>query len=163
MLQIATVFLGESHAMLCKRQFLRRLVCSPELCCHVLIHSSQSWTSSTFFPGKACGDDMLPTELSKTSQPMTWNQPPKKEVLPAPIDLVLLPHLLAAVFVRTETLLEQYHQCLPSKPDADIPRAHSQGYLEIPTFSLTEMVGANAITVSGFPKRTIRISPRNES
>ena len=30
------------------------------------------------------GDNKLPTELSKTSQPiMTWNQPPKKEVLPA--------------------------------------------------------------------------------
>ena len=59
-------------------------------------------------------------------------------ILPAPIDLVLLPPLLAAVFVRTETLLERYHQCLPSKPDADIPRAHSQGYLEISTFGLKE-------------------------
>ena len=29
------------------------------------------------------GDNKLPTELSKTSQPMAWNQPPKKEVLPA--------------------------------------------------------------------------------
>ena len=36
-----------------------------------------------FFLEKHAGDDMLPTELSKTSQPMTWNQPPKKEVLPA--------------------------------------------------------------------------------
>ena len=59
-------------------------------------------------------------------------------VLPAPIDLVILPPLLAAVFARTETLLERYHQCLPSKPDVDIPREHSQGYLEIPTFGLTE-------------------------
>ena len=36
-----------------------------------------------FFLEKHAGDDKLPTELSKTSKPMTWNQPPKKEVLPA--------------------------------------------------------------------------------
>ena len=59
-------------------------------------------------------------------------------VLPAPIDLVLPPSLLAAVFIRTETLLERYHQCLPSEPDVDIQKAHSQGYLEIPTFSPTK-------------------------
>ena len=27
--------------------------------------------------------DVLPTEVSKTSKPMAWNQPPKKEVDPA--------------------------------------------------------------------------------
>lgn len=38
-----------------------------------------------FFLEKHVKDDKLPTELSETSQPilMTWNQPPKKEVLPA--------------------------------------------------------------------------------
>ena len=29
------------------------------------------------------GDDKLPSEVSKTSQPMKWNQPPKKEIAPA--------------------------------------------------------------------------------
>ena len=29
------------------------------------------------------GEDVLPTELSKTSKAMTWNQPPKKEIAPA--------------------------------------------------------------------------------
>ena len=29
------------------------------------------------------GDEQLPTEISKTSKPMTWNQPPKKKVNPA--------------------------------------------------------------------------------
>ena len=59
-------------------------------------------------------------------------------VLPAPIDLALVPSLLAAVFVRTETLVEQYHQCLPSEPEMGIPKARSLGYLEIPTFGLIE-------------------------
>ena len=29
------------------------------------------------------GDEKLPSEVSKTSKPMMWNQPPKKEISPA--------------------------------------------------------------------------------
>ena len=35
-----------------------------------------------FFIEHHAGDERLPTELSKTSRPMSWNQPPKKEVTP---------------------------------------------------------------------------------
>ena len=38
---------------------------------------------TTVLPEKHVGDNKLPTELSKTSQPMTWNQPSKKEILSA--------------------------------------------------------------------------------
>jgi len=36
-----------------------------------------------FFIDDHIGDDNLPAEVSKTSQPMKWNQPPKKEIAPA--------------------------------------------------------------------------------
>jgi len=36
-----------------------------------------------FFIDDHVGDNLLPSEISKTSQPMKWNQPPKKEIAPA--------------------------------------------------------------------------------
>lgn len=33
-----------------------------------------------FFIGYYAGDEKLPTELSRMSQQMKWNQPPKKEI-----------------------------------------------------------------------------------
>ena len=36
-----------------------------------------------FFIEHHAGHDKLPTDKTKTSKPMTWNQPPKKEVTPA--------------------------------------------------------------------------------
>ena len=36
-----------------------------------------------FFIEGHAGDEKLPVEVSKTSKPMMWNQPPKKETSPA--------------------------------------------------------------------------------
>ena len=52
------------------------------LLCYIQGQACNHIAALLFFIEHHVKDEILPTEISKTSKPMIWNQPPKKTVAP---------------------------------------------------------------------------------
>ena len=71
-----------------------------------------------FFIEHHAGDDRLPTEKSKTSKPMTWNQLPKKEVTPSRAeDIIFVKPSHSDLKETSEIKLIKRHQFDPRQPN----------------------------------------------